>query len=296
MCRLLAYVSESPRSVEDLLGPTEFTSFRELSHLHRDGWGMSWLAARDDAASSGGETGVRLGGDVRARRSVLPAYEDPAFDALAGRRLGRAGFVHLRWATSGLAVTASNTHPFLGDGWAFAHQGSIPSTDHLDALLAPEWLGRRQGTTDSEGYFLYLLQCFEQTGSLVGGAQKAVTDIVRACGLTSLNAILLSSSSLLVVHGRAGLEPPRDDLLAAVARPEDVPPDHLEAYFRLRYRRVDDSLVITSSGVAGQGWEQVPEDSIVQVDLHTREMSIHPFDSSTLAGVAAETGTRPVEL
>jgi predicted glutamine amidotransferase len=280
MCRMLAYVSETRRAVEDLLDPAEFTSFRELSHLHRDGWGMGWLADPDDPAHPGEEQSTLCEGRLRAKRSQLPAYEDPDFDALAGQRLGAAGFVHLRWATSGLAVTESNTHPFLAGRWAFAHQGSIPSPDRLDALLTPEWRGRCQGATDSERYFFYLLQCLEREGNLVAGIRRAVTDIVKVCGAASLNAVLLSSSSLVVVHGRSGLESPRDDLLAAVARPEDVPPDHLERYFRLRYRRLDGATVITSSGVSGRGWEEFPEDSILHIDLGDRSMSFHAFDGS----------------
>ena len=248
--------------------------------------------AADGDGLSAGEDRTLGEGRLRARHSVLPAHEDPAFDALAERSLGRAGFVHLRWATSGLAVAESNTHPFLASGWAFAHQGSIPSPERLDALLAPGWLCRRQGTTDSERYFLYLLQCVEREGDLVGGIRQAVNDIVALCGVASLNAVLLSSSSLVVVHGRAGLESPRDDLLAAVARPEDVPADHLDAYFRLQYRRRDGDIVITSSGVAGQGWEEFPQDSILHVDLETRSMSFHGFDGSvTPAGAFADLAT-----
>jgi predicted glutamine amidotransferase len=278
MCRLLAYASESRRSVADVVGPEDFASFRDLSHLHRDGWGMAWLADSDDPGSRARERRTSVEGRLRAKRSLLPAYEDPSFDVYAGRHLSTAGFVHLRWATSGLAVAESNTHPFLGNGWAFAHQGSIPSPDRLDALLTPEWLRRRQGTTDSERYFLCLLQFLEREGNLVGGIRRAVTDVVGVCGAASLNAVLLSPSSLVVVHGRAGLEPPRDDLLAAVARPEDVPPDHLEGYFRLRYRRVDGDVVITSSGIPADGWEDVPEDSILHVDLHERSVSFHAFE------------------
>jgi predicted glutamine amidotransferase len=282
MCRLLAYVSGSPRSVEDLLGPAEFAGFRELSRLHRDGWGMTWLADPDDRGVQDGPTAGWDDGRLRVRRSLLPAYEDPTFDALARRCLGSAGFVHLRWATSGLAVADSNTHPFLASGWAFAHQGSIPSPDRMDTLLAPEWLDRRRGTTDSERYFLYLLQCIEREGDLVQGIRQGVADVVSLCGPASLNAVLLSSSALVVVHGRAGLDPPRDDLLAAVGRPEAIPPDHLDGYFRLRYRRLDGdaggSVVITSSGLVGHGWEDVPEDSIVHIDLETRSMSFHAFE------------------
>jgi predicted glutamine amidotransferase len=318
MCRLLAYVSETRRAVEDVLGTEEFASFRDLSHLHRDGWGMAWLSDEDDEGSApGGDPGIPdedpgiadedrsiadddagipdegrrilIEGRLRATRSVLPAYEDATFAALAGRPLAAAGLVHLRWATSGIPIVPANTHPFLAHGWAFAHQGSIPSLDRLDALLTPEWSARRRGTTDSERYFLYLLQCVEREGSLIAGIRQAVNDIVSVCGVASLNAVLLSPSSVVVVHGKSGLESPRDDILAAVGRPEHVPPDHLEAYFRLGYRRVDGDVVVTSSGVAGEGWEEVPDDSIMHIDLDTRSMTFHAFDSSVpLAGAYAD--------
>ena len=83
--------------------------------------------------------------------------------------------------------------------------------------------GAPAGSTDSERYFLYLLQCAEAEGDLVRGFRRGVTDVVGACGDASLNAVLLSPGSLVVVHGRAGLEPPHDDLLDAVERPEDIP-------------------------------------------------------------------------
>jgi len=282
VCRLMAYVSATGATIEDLLGPREFAGFRDLSRLHRDGWGMAWLTGADEPPLPDVGRITLRDGRLRATRSILPAYEDSAFGALAGWRLGEAGLLHLRWATSGLAVTESNTHPFLTRGWAFAHQGSIPSSDLLDSLLAPVWSARREGTTDSERYFLYLLQCIETEGGLVAGAQHAVTEIIERCGPASLNAVLLSPSSLLVVHGLAGLEPPREDILSAVATPEDVPLDHLEGYFRLRYRRRDGDLVVTSSGLAAEGWQALPDESILHVELGTRATSLHAFEGSPM--------------
>jgi len=278
MCRLLAYASQTPRAVADLLGPGEYKGFRELSHLHRDGWGMGWLSAPDDDGLL--EPSRRRESGLQTQRSTIAAYEDPAFDSLAGRRLAAAGFVHLRWATSGLAIAEANTHPFLADGWAFAHQGSIPSAERIDSLLSSEWSDRRRGTTDSERYFLYFLQCLDGGDDVVEAMRRAVSDVVAACGTASLNAVALSSSCLLVVHGRSGLEPPRHDLLEAMGRPEDVPPDHLEGYFGLHYRQSAEEILIISSGLTGAGWRDVPEDSIVHIDLSTRAASGYRFDGS----------------
>ena len=213
------------------------------------------------------------------KRSMRPAYDDPEFGVLAGRALSAVGFVHLRWATSGLAVAPANTHPFLAGGWAFAHQGSIPSPERMDALLGPKWRARRLGTTDSERYFLCLLQAVERQGDLVAGIRRAVSDVSAACGAASLNALLLSESSLVVVHGRADLEPPLDELMEAVATPDDIPPEHLDKYFRIRYRRLGDDVVVTSSGLTEEGgWEELPPCSILQVDLAERSIAVHGFD------------------
>jgi predicted glutamine amidotransferase len=247
---------------------------------------MSWVTPAEEAGQRS-RPAARAEKSVQVRRSVLPAYEDPAFAALAGCRLGSAGFVHLRWATSGLAVAEENTHPFLLGGWAFAHQGSIPTPERLEALLGPEWLARRRGTTDSEAYFLHLLQCVQQEANLVRGIRRAVSEIAGTCGPASLNALLLSPSSLVVVHNSAGLEPPRDDLLATVARPEDLPVDHLEGYFGLRYRRREDGIVVTSSGLAAEGWTEIPADSIFQVDLSTGSLTLHSFDGAASVGTSA---------
>jgi predicted glutamine amidotransferase len=277
MCRLLAYACREARSVADVLGPAELANFRQLSHLHHDGWGMSWLEemdSRGQPAPSGSASEAVVGpGPLQVKRSTVPAFEDPEFEAWAQRPLGRAGLVHLRWATPGLDVNEANTHPFLAAGWAFAHQGSIQGPERLDDLLAPHWAGQRRGTTDSERYFFLLLQSIEQENDLVRGVQNAVRDVTKTCGPASLNAILLSPSALVFVHGRDDVGSPAPEHMMEAAG--SIPRDHLDNYLKIRYRHLGDGLVVASSGLSRDGWEEVQPSSLLHVDLAEMSMSIH---------------------
>ena len=56
----------------------------------------------------------------------------------------------------------ANCHPFAYQNWSFAHNGQIGSFHKmqrsLESLLSDELYQARQGTTDSEQLFLFLLQ------------------------------------------------------------------------------------------------------------------------------------------
>ncbi len=122
LCRLLGYVSDRPTSAVEGLGATAFQTFTSLSAVHGDGWGMAWRESSE--------------GLTRAATSPMSAAEDPAYSELAGRALGAAGMVHLRWATDGLAVQPTNTHPFSDGTHALAHNGSISPVEALEGLLS----------------------------------------------------------------------------------------------------------------------------------------------------------------
>lgn len=121
MCRLLAWKSRQPdRDVSVLTN-----SLRALQALaktgrvpngipagHRDGWGIA--AFRDGAA-------------VFYARSSKPADEDALFESTLAACAAAAPdtvIAHLRKASAG-AVDAGNAQPFLADGIAFAHNGSM---------------------------------------------------------------------------------------------------------------------------------------------------------------------------
>src|SRR3546814_5819641 len=89
MCRLFGYVTESERSVADLLGDEGLEAFTSLTAVHSDGWGMAW------------HTGD---GATRTTTSPRSSAVDMEYADLVRQQLSCAGLVHLRWAHGGLDV------------------------------------------------------------------------------------------------------------------------------------------------------------------------------------------------
>jgi predicted glutamine amidotransferase len=264
MCRLLAYVAAEERSLQDAVGAETLAGFRSLSRVHGDGWGAAWTSA----AEAGG---------IAVHRSTTAAAADPAFASVPGEAPARAAFVHLRWATAGIPVNPANTHPFLADGWAFAHNGFVRNSDRILELLPARHRTALRGTTDSERYFRLVLHCAEDAGDVVAGVQTAARLILDIAGPVSINAMLMSPSRLVAVHGLTGARPPVDDLLALVEHPDHLPQDHLEGYFHLAYRQTGDAIVIASSGIPREGWTALLPDSVMDVDVATGSWVRHPL-------------------
>lgn len=251
MCRLLGWVSRTPASARDVLGDDGLAAFRRLSRLHADGWGR----AADD------------GNGPVLDRSTTRADDDPEF-ARAMTYPTQAAVVHLRWATPGLPVELRNTHPFLHDGRAFAHNGAIYPVDRVGDVLPPEWQRRLHGSTDSERYFLAVLAELDEPGTDVPTAAARVTDrLARAFRPSSLNALLLAPETLYAVSCY--------DPAAAPPAPEAAFVDR-STYFDLRYRVTPDSVTVASSGFLppeADGWEHLPNGSVLVVDRRT--LAVH---------------------
>src|SRR5579875_1717702 len=184
MCRVLGYCSRDDVSVAELIGEPGLAAFTALSCWHGDGWGMA----------------ARAGDGLRVAKAPRRASDDPEYQRLAALRLGDTGLVHLRWATPGLPVADRNSHPFVRDGFALAHNGAIHPQDALPGMLPPQWEAQLTGTTDSERYFLYILS---RLGPRGGDVVAAVADTVQHIrdGFTpnSLNAILLAPDALYAI-------------------------------------------------------------------------------------------------
>jgi predicted glutamine amidotransferase len=250
MCRLLGYAAARPMTADQALGATEVTEFVDLARLHCDGWGTASVA----------DPGL----EPEVFTSQLSAQLDPDFLAHSSSASGRAGMLHLRWATNGLAVRPENTHPFLADGMAFAHNGSVDRPT-LAALLEPEFAAGVVGTTDSELYFAVVRQYRRDSANLADAVYSAVRRIRAAAPTQSLNALVIDGRQLVAVHASSNSSLSAED--QELCRTMDLPAEHHSAYFRMRMRRTDDAVHIGSTGFGRSGWEPLPLDCVVAVNL-----------------------------
>jgi len=249
MCRLIGFAAPTPVTLTELVGADQVARFRSMCRLHRDGWGTAWL----DPA-------------LRSHRSAGLVPE--VLDA----EPSNARLVHLRWATEGYAVAPEHTHPFVADGIALAHNGSISPSAELDDLLEPRQRESLRGSTDSERYLAVVRGELAGAGSVTEAVARAVAKLRGRFPAASLNALILTDTTLVVVHASHGATPPLDDMLASGLA--ELPLGHVDDYFLMYARRgPHDSLLFSSTGLHNDGWEPLPPESITTVDLATMRLS-----------------------
>lgn len=169
MCRLLAYAAPRDTTVTKVIGDMNSDAFQRMTSVHNDGWGTAWLAAGFSETER----------EIESLRISTPGQNDPLLSTLLADAPSNARIVHLRLATDDFKRTKVNTHPFVADGLAFAHNGSIVPTWRFDDLLRPDIRATVAGDTDSELYFGLVRQNVRDELSLEDAAAAAVR-VLRA--------------------------------------------------------------------------------------------------------------------
>lgn len=269
MCRMFAYAAPGLSSAEVELESQGITSLSALAQLHADGWG--W-------AGVGGDNAVL----PAVTKSALPASTDPRFST-ALTLPARAAMVHLRWATLGLQIETDNTHPFLRDGITFEHNGSLKPLDRMRSLLSADSVSALEGETDSEMYFALIREQSTRGMSLPEATVAAARQIRARFAASSLNAMLLSPRHLIVVHSSAKSVLDSEDLVEAAQF--DLPDEHADDYFALRWKRKDDgTVVVASSGLSEPDWAPIPPETVMVVTLADCSVEMLPLFAETTEG------------
>jgi predicted glutamine amidotransferase len=243
MCRLLGVVAATAAPIADLV-PDELARFEGLSALHRDGWGVAHVAPDDQGK-----------GEPRVAKAPERASGSEGWQAAVRDTVTDAALLHIRQASPGMPLVLANTHPFLADRMAFAHNGHAHPGVTLDALVAEVGAPAPYGDTDSERYFS-LVRKAAATGPVDGALLATAERIATSATATSLNGLLLTPDTLLAIAWWH----------APVIR--GAGDGETESDYRLWYRLASDRVVIASTGVAGEDadWRELPHGYVLTVE------------------------------
>jgi|GEM_PF-552590 len=281
MCRLLAYAAPRDTTVTKVVGSMNSDAFQRMTSVHSDGWGTAWLA------QGPGEDAP----EIESLRISTPGQHDPVLSALLRESPSSARLVHLRLATDDFKRTKVNTHPFVGDGIAFAHNGSIVPTHKFASVLDAESFAGVQGDTDSELYFALVRQNLRRLGSLRQAVVETVHTLRELFPTASLNAVLLTADELVVVHASSTASVTAETFARYGIDAEDLPDGHVDAYYRLSMlRSADGTTVFASTGIDTSGWTVVPDDTVTHVDLATLDLSQRALFPAAARGTSADAG------
>ena len=243
MCRLLGYTSPTATTFNDVVGKN-FDQFVNLANDHCDGWGIA--------------TTTNHKADLY--KEPVAATKSAHFKDEINKHRSDAALLHLRWATEGMPVTENNTHPFTYQEITFIHNGSISPFDCLDPLIDKKYLQLAKGTTDSERYFLYLLTQIEKHG-FIEGVKQGLSYIKNNCTFSSINMMIINDQTFMA---------------ACMYNQDKIPQKFKEDtdYYHLKYTKKNGQVVVASSGWNQDGWEEIPNGSVLVVDRVGQEAEL----------------------
>lgn len=247
MCRLLSVVTREEQNLALTLGST-LQSFRSLSEVHCDGWGIAYWDARDGLV---------------CHKKPESALHNADFDTAVENADTDAAILHIRKASPQMINEAANTHPFVSGSMAFAHNGWLYPQEPLEQLTRASHAPDPLGDTDSEllfGLIQARLRCHQPVEAI-----RAAVAAIRTSDVDylSLNCMLLTDDSLYAVEC---WDP------AAVERKGD-PVDT----FALRFRVEDNQTTVASSGwdQDESGWRELGNGNVLQVHRVDLRTTIH---------------------
>ncbi len=264
-------------------------SIAEQSHRNADGYGLATFDSD---------------GNLDLVRAPVRAADDEGFAAAARAAQAAVYLAHVRYADTG-AVTEPNTHPFMLDGRAFAHNGVVSDLDELDRRLGAD-RALVQGETDSERFFgLMTTVIREHDGDVRAGIIAATTLLAEEITLYSINFLLATAGHLWA------LRYPEHNPLYVLSRVPggprgDQPLDEHSAHGTIRMRAPEGArrrLVVVASEPMDEdlGWEELASGELLHIgpdlELH-REIILtgSPRKPLDLTGRAADSQAQEHQL
>ena len=170
MCRFLAWSGE-PRYLDELVLDQKRSLVEQSRNaligktpINADGFGFAWYGDRETPC---------------IYKDTHPAWSDPNLKQLANHTRSRLFLAHVR-ASTGMATSRNNCHPFAVNNWCFMHNGQAGGHENfrqaLDALIPDNLYKYRFGATESEVIFLIAIG-YGLEHDPIGAMARAVHDV-----------------------------------------------------------------------------------------------------------------------
>src|SRR5512142_1992912 len=242
------------------------SSLAYQSHANPDGFGLAAFCTD---------------GKLSLVRRPVRAAGDEDFGHHARETHAATFLAHVRYADTG-EISEANTHPFVLDGRAFAHNGVAGELEELDRRLGED---RRNvaGETDSERVFALISRAIRgRGGDIRAGIVAATTELAEQIALYSINFLLVTPDELWA------LRYPEHNQLFLLERAPGGPRgthhlDESSAYGTLRMRSLDGTrrpaVVVASEPMDDDpAWQELAPGKLVRVgpDLEVTQELILP--------------------
>lgn len=259
MCRLLGIIASELTEFGLVLTEAP-RCLAALSKDHPDGWGVAVHDARTE------KEGWSL------HKGTEPAGQDTRFREVAARSRGHAIVAHIRQKTVG-PTRLENTHPFVRDGWVFAHNGTIKEQDEVRSRCSGHRLREITGETDSELFFAYLLTRLDEKGLTrldSESARGAATALLHEC-TSELRDLRIGAFNFLLSNGETTFAHRFGRSLFVLERgPNDpvrerrslVPGTEIMTKWTARRHAV----FVASERITDEPWREVPDGSFLRID------------------------------
>ena len=135
-------------------------------------------------------------GSVDVDKRPVRAATDSLYGRAAREQCSITYLAHVRYADTG-EPSLANTHPFVQDGRAFAHNGVVGDLGRLDAGLGALAAELIHGQTDTERLFATITKAIRDHGGDVGaGIAAAARWLAAEIQLYSINFVMTTAHEL----------------------------------------------------------------------------------------------------
>lgn len=268
MCRLVIYsgaeipisrvLLETPHS---LLKQSYDAKEMLSGHMNADGFGIGWYNPELDPSPA-------------LYTNTQPIWHDVNLPRLMNKISSGIIFGHVRGASDGMPVTATNTHPFCYKDFLFMHNGSVDDFrtkifPKITPIMDPLLWDHMKGNTDSEHVFglwlTFLNAAHRDTFSLqeqVEALRKAIEFLESVAKKEQVDMVLnigiSDGSRVIATRHHFGK---RKATLYYIEDAEEFP----------------NAKLIASEKMNGNtNWKMVPERSIITID-ENNALNILPF-------------------